>query len=96
MLPLTRQVQIAMRHGEERRRAPRGVEAPKFEDNEKTIEELQARIAKTIDYVKSVPANAFEGSEDRDIKIPCADRTLEMKGLAVSARLACCRISIST
>jgi hypothetical protein len=39
------------------------------------------RIAKTIDYIKSAPASAFEGSEDRDIKIPMRDRSMEMKGL---------------
>ena len=58
-----------------------GLEAPKFEDTEKTIDELKARIAKTIDYVQSVPASAFEGGEDRDIKILFRNRTLEMKGL---------------
>jgi hypothetical protein len=81
MFPLTKQVQIAsdmVKFGVARLS---GTEAPKFEDNEKTLEELKARIAKTLDYVKSVPASAFEGSEERDIKIPLRDRTLEMKGL---------------
>jgi uncharacterized protein len=81
MLPLTKQVQIAcdmVKNGSARLA---GVEAPKFADDEQTIEELKARIAKTIDYIASLPANAFEGSEDRDIKIPLRDRTLEMKGL---------------
>jgi hypothetical protein len=81
MFPLSRQVQIAcdmLKNGIARLA---GQEAPRFEDNEQTMEELKARIAKTIDYVKSVSAAAFEGSEDRDIKIPLRDRTLEMKGL---------------
>jgi hypothetical protein len=81
MWPLSRQVQIAsdmVKNGVARLA---GQEAPRYEDNEQTIDELKARIAKTIDYIKSVPANAFEGSEDRDIKIPLRDRTLEMKGL---------------
>jgi uncharacterized protein len=81
MLPLTKQVQIAcdmVKNGSARLA---GVEAPKFEDNEQTIEELKARIAKTLDYIASLPAKSFEGSEDRDIKIPLRDRTLEMKGL---------------
>jgi hypothetical protein len=81
MFPLSRQVQIAcdmLKNGIARLA---GQDAPRFEDNEQTMEELKARVAKTIDYVKSVPAAAFEGSEDRDIKIPLRDRTLEMKGL---------------
>jgi uncharacterized protein len=81
MFPLSRQVQIAcdmLKNGIARLS---GQEAPRFEDNEQTMDELKARIAKTIDYVKSVSTAAFEGSEDRDIKIPLRDRTLEMKGL---------------
>jgi uncharacterized protein len=81
MFPLTRQVQIAcdmIKNGAARLA---GLEAPRYEDSETTIEELKARIARTIDYVASIPASAFEGSEDRDIKIPLRDRTLEMKGL---------------
>jgi hypothetical protein len=31
-----------------------GIEAPNFEDNEKTIDELQIRIDKTIDFLKTL------------------------------------------
>jgi hypothetical protein len=81
MFPLSRQVQIAcdmVKNGVARLA---GQEAPRFEDNEQTIDELKVRVLKTVDYVKSVPEAAFAGSEDRDIKIPLRDRTLEMKGL---------------
>jgi hypothetical protein len=81
MLPLNKQVQIACDMVKNGCARLAGVEAPRFEDTEQTIEELKTRIAKTIDYVASLPAKAFEGSEDRDIKIPLRDRTLEMKGL---------------
>ena len=53
---------------------------PKFEDKEQTFEELQARIARTIDFIKGVPASALEGSEDRTIKVPVRDGALEFKG----------------
>lgn len=81
MFPLTRQVQIASdlsKYGVSRLAA---VEAPKFEDKEQTFEELRARIARTIDFIKGVPAGALEGSEDRTIKVPLRERTLEFKGL---------------
>jgi len=58
-----------------------GVDAPKFEDTEKTVDELRARVKKTIDYIQSVPASAFEGAEDRDITIKLPNRTIEMKGV---------------
>lgn len=81
MLPLNKQVQIACDMVKNGCARLAGAEAPRFEDNEQTIEELKARIAKTIDYIATIPASAFEGAEDRDIKIPLRDRTLEMKGL---------------
>ena len=86
MFPLTRQVQIAcdmVKFGVARLA---GVEAPKFEDKEQTFEELRARIARTIDFIKGVPAGALEGSEDRVIKVPVRERTLEFKGLDYLAR----------
>lgn len=81
MLPLTRQVQIACdmsKFGVARLAA---VEAPKFEDKEQTFEELRARIARTVDFIKGVPASALDGTEDRAIKVALRDRTLEFKGL---------------
>jgi uncharacterized protein len=81
MLPLTRQVQIASDNAKYGVARLAGVEAPKFEDKEQTFEELHARIARTIDFIKSVPASALEGAEERTIKLPLRDRTLEFKGL---------------
>jgi uncharacterized protein len=81
MLPFSRQIQIVSdtaKFGVARLAA---VDAPKFEDTEKTVDELKARIKKTLDYVQSVPASAFEGSEDREIKITLPNRTIEMNGL---------------
>ena len=81
MLPLSRQVQIAcdiVKNGSARLA---GQEAPRFEDNESTMDELLKRVARTIEYLKTIPAAAIDGSEDRDIKLPLRDRTLDMKGL---------------
>ena len=82
MLPLSKQVQILSDTAKFGVSRLTGLEAPKFEDTEKTMEELKARLAKTIDYVKSAAANAFEGAEDREIQIKLPNRTLEMNGLA--------------
>jgi hypothetical protein len=81
MHPLSRQIQIVSDTAKFGVARLTGLEAPKFEDNEKTMEELKARILKTIDYVQSAPASAFEGGEDRDVKIAIPNRTLEMNGL---------------
>jgi hypothetical protein len=81
MHPLIRQVQFLSDNAKFGVARLAGVEAPKFEDNEKTLDELKARVAKTIDWIKTVPASAFEGGEDRDIKITVPNRVIEMKGL---------------
>jgi uncharacterized protein len=88
MLPLLKQVQIACDLAKNSAARLAGAEPPRFEDNEKTIEELRARIAKTVEYLKSIPAGALEGSEERDIKVPAGERTLEFKGLAFVQRWA--------
>ena len=86
MFPLPRQIQIACDVAKFGVARLAGVEAPKFEDKEQTLEELRGRIARTIDFIKGVPASALEGSEDRTIKVPGRDRTLEFKGLDYLSR----------
>jgi uncharacterized protein len=88
MLPLTRQIQIAGDIAKNSVARLAAQEPPRFEDNESTIEQLRARLARTIDFLKSVPASALEGSETRDIKVPAGERTLEFKGLDFLQRWA--------
>ena len=81
MFTLTRQVQIAcdMIKGAAARLS--GTEIPKYEDNETTIAELKARIAKTLAFVNGVEAAKFAGSEDRDILLQARAGELRLKGL---------------
>jgi len=81
MLPFARQVQLSSDFAKNSMARLAGIEAPKFEDTETTMDELFARVKKTIDFIDSVPAAALEGSEERDIKIVLRDRTVEFKGL---------------
>jgi hypothetical protein len=67
MFPLARQVQIACDTAKGAVARLAGVEIPKHEDTEQTVAELKARIAKTLDFVRSVPAAAIDGSEDREV-----------------------------
>lgn len=77
MLPFTKQIQIAcdMAKGAVARLA--GVEIPKWDDNEATLDDLRARIRKIIDFVQSVPAAQIDGSEEREIVLTL--RVGEMK-----------------
>jgi uncharacterized protein len=82
MFPLVRQVQIACDHAKDSTAHLMGQEPPRFENNEQTLDEIKARIARTIDYLQSARPAAFEGAEDRDIMIPLPNNlALEMKGL---------------
>lgn len=68
MFPFPRQIQIASDVAKLAARLA-GMEPPSFPDTETTFPELQARIAKTIDYLKSVPREKFDGAEDRTITL---------------------------
>ena len=81
MLPFTAQVQIATDNAKGAAARLAGVEIPKFEDNEKTFPELQARLDKTIAFLDTLTEAQFEGAENRDISLPQRSGTpLEFKG----------------
>ena len=82
MLPLAKQIQIACDAAKFCVARLAGVEGPKFEDNETTLEELRARIRKTSDYVQSVPAAQIDGTDAKDISVPRRDGAITMKGEA--------------
>jgi uncharacterized protein len=50
-------------------------EAPKFPDEEKTFDELKARIAKTIDYLKGFKAADIDATADKDVTFPTGPDT---------------------
>jgi hypothetical protein len=82
MLPFSKQIQLTCDFAKNSMARLAGIDPPKFEDTETTMDELIARVKKTLDYVGTVSVGALEGSETRDIKIPLRDRTVEFKGLA--------------
>lgn len=67
MLPLATQVQIACDSAKGVVARLSGVDAPVFEDNETTFAALKERVAKTIAYLQSVPADKIDGTEDKAI-----------------------------
>lgn len=70
MLPLTSQVQMACDMVKLVTSVLTGKQAPFFEDTEKTIPELKARIEKTIDYATSMKQSDFLGWEERIVAPP--------------------------
>ncbi|HST00049.1 MAG TPA: DUF1993 domain-containing protein [Usitatibacter sp.] len=80
MLPLVAQIQRASDTAKLSAARLAGIEAPRFEDKEASFDELKARIAKTLDFLKTVAPAALDGSEDRDVKFMSSGRERIMKG----------------
>jgi uncharacterized protein len=80
MLPLIRQVLIACDFvkGCGARLASQPV--PSYADEEKTFEDLQARIAKTIAFVGSIPKDAFADAAERTVTIKVGGQEMSMSG----------------
>lgn len=70
MAPLTAQVQrcsdtakgLAVRIGQ--------VENVAMADEEVTLDDLQARIAKTVQFLRAVPREAFDGRDEAEVVLP--------------------------
>jgi hypothetical protein len=69
MYTLAQQVELACHHATDGVSRLVGEEPQHVENNERTIAELKDRIAKTVDYTKNANPTAFEGAEDREIRI---------------------------
>jgi uncharacterized protein len=48
----------------------RQIEPPRFEDTETTIEQLKARLEKTVAFLKTLDRNQIDASADREIIFP--------------------------
>ncbi len=81
MLPMTKQVQIACDAAKGLVARLSGLENPVHEDNEKTLAELQARIAKTLAFVQSVTPAQIDGSEEKDIVVKRGDTETHYRGM---------------
>jgi hypothetical protein len=73
MLPLWRQVTISCDHAKGAAHRLAGREVPSMPDTETSFAELRDRIDRTIALVEAVPAEAYEGGEERTV-------TLRMRG----------------
>ena len=67
MLALARQVQIASDMAKNGAARLAGVEPPRFEDTETTIQQLKERIEKTLAFIKTADTTAIDASAEREI-----------------------------
>lgn len=81
MFAFARQVQAAADQAKNGASRLAGVEPPKYEDNETTIDELKARLAKTLAHLKTLDPAAIDAASDREITFPLGPSTkAHMKG----------------
>ena len=81
MFSFARQVQAATDHARTCSSLLSGVEAPKFEDNEKSLADLIARVEKTIAYLNGLKADQVNGAEGKSVTVKMRDRELNFTGL---------------
>lgn len=82
MHPLTRQVQIACDTAKGAAGRLAQLEIPKHEDSETSVAELKARIAKTLDYLKSITPAQMQGAESREVELKFPNGAWKFGGLA--------------
>lgn len=88
MLTFTKQVQIACDNAKGPVARLAGIDNPKHEDNEATFAELKARIAKTLDFIKTAKPEQFAGAEKREIVLQFPQLTLKFSGQDYLTRFA--------
>ena len=81
MLPMSTQVQIACDTAKGVVARLAGVEIPAYEDNEKTLADLKARVAKTIAFIQTMKPGQIDGTEDKEIVVKRRDKETRYKGM---------------
>ena len=81
MLPMTTQVQIACDAAKGVVARLAGVAIPAFDDNEVTLADLKARIAKTVAFIQTITPAQIDGTEDKDIVIKRGEKETQYKGM---------------
>ncbi len=81
MYPFVRQVQIATDQAKNGAARLAGIEPPRFEDDETTLDALKTRLAKTIAFLKTLDRQAIDAAVGREITFPRGQNKVgRMKG----------------
>ena len=81
MLPMRRQVQIACDTAKGLVARLAGVDNPTHEDNERSIADLRARVARTLAFVEGFTAAQIDGTEDKAIVTRRGDTETHYQGM---------------
>jgi hypothetical protein len=81
MHPLAWQVRSTTNHAVRACAMISGVTAPDLGDNQTTVSELKERIAKTVEFVKSIKPEQMDGQEDKEIVLKFGANEFKFNGL---------------
>lgn len=81
MYPFSKQVQIACDKARSVVARLARMDVPNYEDDEQTLAELQVRIARTVAFIRSVPAQQIDGTEDDAIVLPVTGKETRYTGM---------------
>ena len=70
MFPFVKQVQITCDNAKGSSARLAGIEAPVMMDDEASIPEVRARVAKTLAFLESLTAEQFADAADRKVELP--------------------------
>ncbi len=69
MFPFIKQVRMVSDNAKGASSRMAGVVPPSFEDTEVTFADLHARVAKTLEFLKTLSPEQFEGAGDRKVEL---------------------------
>ena len=78
MLPLVRQVQIATDAAKSGGARLAGVDTPSFPDTEGSFDEIQARLARCVSFLRSLDRSAIDAAAERRIEFSVAKKVMVM------------------
>lgn len=81
MFPLSKQVQIACDFAKGAAARLAGTDVPGYPDDETTLAELKARIAKTVSFIETLKPAQYAGAETREVTIKLGGEPRTFKGL---------------
>lgn len=87
MLPLIRQVQIACDFAKGASARLAGAEVPSYPDEEQSFADLQARIAKTQDFIATFKSDQYKDAATRTVSLKIGGQDMSFKGAEYLSRV---------
>jgi uncharacterized protein len=95
MFTLERQVRQVCNHALGAGRVA-GVALPGLPDQDSNWAEMQSRIDKTVDFLKGLRSDQFEGKDDSDVTVPLGGQQRTMKALTYLYHIAMLQVGFHT